>query len=211
VGNAMSNGSFSKIIAPGVRVGWAEATPSFTLALSQVSATRSGGCPAHITASFVHEMLDSGSLETHLQTQVLPKFRALYYSLLQAIDDYLVPLGMKISTGKPYTKSSGRKNGTQNGHKDAIAQAGGYFFWLLLHSYLAGKGAVVASKGLEKHDLQFAYGDMMQVQVDHASAERGAQGYENGVRLSWAWHTETEIVEGIKTLAKLIEEARKKL
>jgi DNA-binding transcriptional MocR family regulator len=35
-GNTVSNGSFSKIIGPGVRVGWAEGTLSFTKELAEV-------------------------------------------------------------------------------------------------------------------------------------------------------------------------------
>jgi DNA-binding transcriptional MocR family regulator len=207
-GNSMSNGSFSKIVAPGVRVGWAEATPSFTLALSQVGATRSGGCPAHMTASFVHELLESGSLEQHLQTRVIPTFRDRYYALLSAIDTYLVPLGMQISTGKPYDEATVQTNGDSDSHRVHCTQAGGYFMWLLLPTELAGRGAELAAIGLEKHNLKFAFGDMMQVQGDTASIERATKSYGNGIRLSWAWHTKEEIVEGIKRLATLVQDVK---
>ena len=208
-GNAVSNGSFSKIIAPGVRVGWAEATPAFTLALSQVGATRSGGCPAHIAASFVHEMLESGMLQKHLDTKVLPTFRARYHAMLEAINNHLAPLGVTISTGKPYTESLRHANGVRKDHEEQPTQAGGYFIWLLLPESLAEKGVDLAANALENFDLKFAYGDMMQVQGEPESAIRAAKGYGDGIRLSWAWHTEEEIVEGIRRLGALIEGAGK--
>lgn len=213
-GNAMSNGSFSKIIAPGVRVGWAESTPAFSLALSQVGATRSGGCPTQMSASFVHEMLDSGALEEYLRNSVIPTFRKRYYGMMRAITKKLLPLGFEISVGKPYeasTQANEYTNGHTNGHSKTVVEAGGYFTYLTLPSDVSARTTELAATGLEKYDLKFAYGDMFQVQGDAGSAERAADGYGKGIRLSWAWHSEEEIVEGIERLASLIEESRGKI
>jgi DNA-binding transcriptional MocR family regulator len=216
-GNAISNGSFSKIIAPGVRVGWADSTPAFSLALSQVGSTRSGGCPTQLSASLVHEMLDSGALEEYLKDVVIPTFRKRYYGMMKAIKKELLPIGFEISVGKPYEASShtngytnGHTIGNTNGHSKAVAEAGGYFTYLTLPSDVSARTAELAATGLEKYDLKFAYGGMFQVQGDAGSAERAAKGFGKGIRLSWAWHTEEEIVEGIKRLAELVKDSQVK-
>lgn len=122
--------------------------------------------------------------------------------MLGAIDRHLVPLGMKIATGKPYVEHKEFSNEAR------VRQSGGYFIWIMLPADLAGRGAELAAKALQEYDLKFAYGDMMQVFADPASAMRASKGYGNGIRLSWAWHTAEEIVEGVQRLAALVKDAR---
>ncbi|PSN75219.1 PLP-dependent transferase [Corynespora cassiicola Philippines] len=132
-GNTISNGSFSKITAPGIRVGWAEGTSSLSLALSQLGSTRPGGCPAQLTASIVHELLSSGTLQRHLSFTVIPTFQSRYYALIRAVQEHLIPLGFQISTGQPYNASLGTTTKAISSlHHRCVPDAGGYFTYLLL-------------------------------------------------------------------------------
>ncbi|KAK9420035.1 putative Aminotransferase class I/classII domain-containing protein [Seiridium unicorne] len=201
-GNAVSNSSFSKIIAPGMRVGWAEGTPAFVLALSQLGATRSGGCPTQLAATFVDEMLQSGTLQGHIKDTLIPTYRSRYYALMDAINNELVPLGFEISSGAPYHVSS---DTTSNGHDSNITVCGGYFVYLLVPLKLTTATKDLAVIALEKGNLKFAYGEMFQVEGDGGSRERATTNYGEGIRLCWAWHTEAKILEGVRRLAELVK------
>jgi DNA-binding transcriptional MocR family regulator len=201
-GNAVSNGSFSKIIAPGVRTGWVEGTPKFVLSLSELGANKSGGCPSHLSATFIDEMLASGQLQTHIKDTLIPTYRSRYYALRNAIQDHLAPLGFRTSTGTPYNGSP--DSGIESNGEATVA--GGYFTYVRVPKGLPISPAELASLAMEKHNLKFAFGAMMTVEGDQTSEERGEQGFSKGIRLCWAWHSEKEIVEGIKRLATLVRE-----
>lgn len=63
-GNTISNATFSKLIGPGLRVGWQEsATDKLSDLLSLGGANMSGGTPAHLNTVIVSEMLRNGSVD----------------------------------------------------------------------------------------------------------------------------------------------------
>lgn len=61
-GRVLSLGSFSKLLAPGLRLGWAHGAPALVERLSHHGALRSGGCLNPVIANLVHHVIDSGAL-----------------------------------------------------------------------------------------------------------------------------------------------------
>ncbi|KAL9113524.1 MAG: hypothetical protein Q9227_002261 [Pyrenula ochraceoflavens] len=197
-GNAASNGSFSKIVAPGVRVSWVEGTKDFTEEMSKVGSTKSGGAPSHLTSVFVDQLLSSGALNDHIDKVLIPTYQRRYSRMMTAIQQHLVPLGVRVTTGKPYsmTVAAGR-----------TPEAGGFFTYL---SFPVGLPAAedIAKRALEDYALKIAYGKMMTVTGDPESDERAEKTFGHGARLSWAWHNEDEIEEGVARLAKVLQDLR---
>jgi 2-aminoadipate transaminase len=106
-GNVLSLGSFSKILAPGLRLGWIQTAPALMNTLLASGTLVSGGNFNHFTSHVVRQLLESGELAA-LVTQL----RVSYAGRAQAMDSAL------------------RK------HLSGIARwsrpGGGYFFWLEL-------------------------------------------------------------------------------
>ena len=106
-GNVLSLGTFSKILAPGLRLGWIQATPDLLKTLLASGALVSGGNFNHFTSHVVRKLMESGELAAYVA-----HLRASYAERAQAMDAAL------------------RK------HLAAIARwqkpGGGYFFWLEL-------------------------------------------------------------------------------
>lgn len=65
-GRVISLGSFSKLLGPGLRLGWAHAAPALIERLAQHGAIRSGGCLNPLAAHIVYPMLEDGFLLAHV-------------------------------------------------------------------------------------------------------------------------------------------------
>jgi DNA-binding transcriptional MocR family regulator len=180
-GNAVSNGSFSKIAGPGVRTGFAEATRKFIYGLSQCGSSRSGGAPSQMTATVMYELLKSSALQAHIEEVLKPAYQKRHLLILQAIVTHLLPLGVTTSRGDV----EGR---------DVF---GGYFVWLELPEGIDAEA--VTSWSREKENLIIAPGRIFEVEGDESVR------FKSGIRLCFAWEEEAELVEGVARLARAIK------
>lgn len=180
-GNALSSGSFSKIVAPGCRTGWAEATPKMAWALSQTGSSRSGGAPSALVASMLHQMMAAGKFEQHLSDVLRPAYQKRYNELVRAIKDELIPLGVTLP--QP--------------NKDV---AGGYFVWLQLPDSLDGN--TITKEAMEKESLQIISGSKFRVAGDE---DRDEMQFNHNIRLSFSYEEFGKLREGVTRLARIIK------
>lgn len=179
-GNTVSNGSFSKIVAPGMRTGWAEGTPAFAYGLSQTGSTRSGGSPSQFGATVMCRLLKDGTLDSHLQDVIIPALQRRHELLVAALDKYVAPLGVRYDTAS------------------SSATYGGYFVWLSLPESLDSE--VVAEYARKEENLIFGHGRMFEVYGDEDLAQ-----FRHHIRLSFSWEPEETIVEGVRRLRTVLQ------
>jgi 2-aminoadipate transaminase len=104
-GSVLSLGSFSKILAPGLRLGWIQAAPRLLRTLAHSGMVASGGGLNPFTSSVVRSALELGWQERHLQ-----KLRLTYRGRLEAMLKAL----------------------SRSGLQPRYTPEGGYFVWLEL-------------------------------------------------------------------------------
>ena len=104
-GQVLSLGSFSKILAPAMRLGWIQTSPEHVQKIIANGFVNSGGCINHISAHIVRQAMDNGTLAEHINV-----LRGAFRSRLEAMHEALLEHFSDLAT---WTKP-----------------AGGYFFWL---------------------------------------------------------------------------------
>lgn len=175
-GNSISNATFSKIIAPGLRTGWQE-TPTSKLVsqLALSGANKSGGSPSQLNLFVVKDLIVSGTLDT-----IIEKFRETYSkrakSLLAAVKKYL-PSRAVVFGGD-----------------------GGYFIWISIDGGKDFDHSEVTRKLQEKHNIVLADGNLFDVLGD----ERGWG--KTLVRVCVSFLEEEQIDEGIRVWGEVLKE-----
>jgi DNA-binding transcriptional MocR family regulator len=210
----LSLGSFSKILAPGLRLGWIQTSPRLREELMSGGAVSSGGSFNHFTSHVVRHAIDMGLQQDHLE-----HLRKTYGKRVETMDAALKQhLGDRVSWRRP---------------------GGGYFFWLKLessghphssvessghpHSSVKSSGhphssVAVLSPALDTHTTRGA--DELVRIIDTQTLRRAAienqTGFQPGVvfsskgglrnyfRLSFAHYSDADIREGIRRLAEVL-------
>ena len=104
--NIISLGSFSKILAPGLRLGWIQTSQSRAVHFSRAGLLSSGGGLNPFTSAIVRGILENGGLETNI-TKLKNIYRQRIVAMTEALSTHIPQAQFQVPLG-------------------------GYFFWVRL-------------------------------------------------------------------------------
>jgi DNA-binding transcriptional MocR family regulator len=132
--NVLSLGSFSKILAPGLRLGWILANPVLVQRLASCGLLDSGGGMNPFTSAIVRGVIESGDLKRNIA-----RLTEVYAARVRALD-------RSLRRHMPQAEYS--------------APQGGYFFWLRM----AGSDTQAIRSRAPAHQVDFRPGNLFSSQ-----------------------------------------------
>ncbi|ROW09531.1 hypothetical protein VMCG_02345 [Cytospora schulzeri] len=183
-GHAVSNGSFSKIVGPGIRTGWVEGTQDFAFGLAQTGSTKSGGAPSQLSATIVCEMIKSGELSRHINEACTPGLQRRHALMMKAVHEHLDRFGIEVMDSN-----------VAEGGEDVY---GGYFVWITFPEGPASQD--IAKRAMDDENLIVSPGEMFEVKGDEKSVH-----FSKSIRLCFSWEEEEDIVEGVARLGRVVD------
>ncbi len=184
-------GSFSKIIAPGLRMGWCQATPPIVQTLLSTRFDM-GGSP--LLQRTIHEYAVSGELDSHIE-EIKEVYKGKRDLMLNELRESCADLA---SWRDP---------------------SGGFFVWLRLNEDIDPLAVHVAAEeegvfyiGGRRFFPELASADAPPPSMGGLSAaqmHRSSRSDTPFIRLAFSHTAEDQIPEGIRRLARAIEKARR--
>lgn len=108
-GNVASMGTFSKIMAPGLRLGWLQASQHLMDIALESGWVNSGGSVNHVTSHIVRHAIDMGLQESFID-HLRRSYRGRVLAMEESLEEHL------------------------RGHARWVRPDGGYFFWLEMNA-----------------------------------------------------------------------------
>lgn len=178
-GLVVSLGSFSKILAPGLRLGWAQGSTETIDALSKVGTIRSGGGQNPVTAALVHSVLEQNELLPHIE-----HLKSVFRVRKSAMCDALRQWCPDVAFTEP---------------------AGGYFVWLQLPDGVHTDALL--EEAVARHGVAFTPGTRCSLGALYGDGDGGVPvrtSMMRCARLSFAFYSEDEIRMGVQRLQRAL-------
>jgi 2-aminoadipate transaminase len=182
--NFISMGSFSKILAPSLRMGWIVCNPELMKIFVNSGVLDSGGCVNPIGCGIIHELLKMpyrNMTGSGYHFDITEEKKCILHSIIEFWTKYLyenLKLLYSSLEGKSFIESMEYSKG-------------GYFIWLKLKDIDAEN----LSKHMEKYKIKFHHGNKFSI----------SQSYSNYIRLSYSWYKNDDYKLFVQRLNNLID------